>query len=54
MKQCCNDICVNARGCEERAKERWPKEPSLFVMIITNPMIILGIGFVLGFWFGIL
>ena len=54
MKQCCNDDCINAKGCEQKAKERWSKQPSLFAMVITNPMVIFGVGFFLGFVFGII
>ncbi len=54
MKHCCNDECINSRDCEERAKRRWSKQPSLFVMFITNPLVIFGIGFLLGFVFGVI
>lgn len=54
MKQCCNDSCIDAKNCEQKARERWPHEPSLFVMVVSNPMVIFGLGFFLGFVFGII
>lgn len=54
MKHCCNNECINAKDCEQKAIERWPKQPSLFVMVVTNPMVIFSLGLFVGFLFGIL
>lgn len=54
MKQCCNDSCIDAKNCEQKARERWPRGPSLFVMVVSNPMFIFAVGFALGVLFGVL
>jgi len=54
IRHCCSGTCINSKDCEEKAIERWSKHPSLFVMIISNPMVIFGIGFFLGFLFGVI
>lgn len=54
MKQCCNDDCINAKGCEQKAKERWSREPSLFVMVFSNLLFIASVVIFLGIIFEVL
>ena len=53
MKQCCSGECIGAKYCEEKAKAAWDHK-SLFILIITNPMVIFGLGFLCGILFGLL